>query len=147
MAIRKGMVLFVFSAIFVASNFIPYSLGGAAMSCVTAHVSPQAAEQAVKEFMKTNSTNYGEVTRYLQRSDFEVRGGHFDKAVDSKNPDVRSSEFSVVYLSDDSNYNCPVFSAAIRLLPYSERTWIKLTLVPTPREPSGDAMVSKVEGK
>jgi hypothetical protein len=146
-AVSKRLSFLFLGAVFVASNFVPFSLGGPAMSCVTAHISPRAAEQAVFDFMKSHSTDVGEVVRYLQRSDFEMKGGSFHRTVNSSNSDPLWNGFGLVFLTDESNYSCPVFSAAIRLIPFSERTWISLKLAPKPGEPSGEAVVVNVEGR
>lgn len=148
MTITKRLILLFFGAAFVVSNFIPFSPGGPAMSCVTAHISPDAAEQAVLAFMKSHSADIGEVARYLQRSDFEMIGGNINLPADqSANTDPQFDRFLLVFRANVTNTSCLAFSLALGLIPFSERTWIGLTLTPKPGEPSGNAMVIKVDGR
>lgn len=117
------------------------------MSCVTAHLSPPASEQAVLDFMKSHSANAGEVMRFLQRSDFEVKGGNFYRGdVSTSSSSFNSEDFGLVFLTDDTNYSCLGFSL-LNLIPFNERTWVSLRLAPKQGESSAEAIVVSVDGR
>jgi hypothetical protein len=106
---RKTTAL-VLLGLFVASDFVPYSLGGPAMSCVTTNGAPEYIKSAVLAFISSNSADVAKVTNFALRSDFRIRNASFLSPKYSKNNPPSVNVLSLVFHSNDTNLRCLFFS-------------------------------------
>ncbi len=121
-------------AMYFATQFVPYSVSGPAMSCSVANGNFVLKKSAILQFMSSRSANFGDVTDFLIRSDFKIRNAQFAKPEKKTTGTDDSYYFQAVFQIDDTNTSCAVFGV-LRMMPESST---KLIIVDVSTLATGD---------
>jgi hypothetical protein len=142
---KKRWIALVLAGACVANQFVPFSLGGPAMSCMTAYGKFAGLKSAVNEFMAVHGNDHGEVLQFLNRSDFRVRNLSFESSNDTSinaRPKLEDRMLTLVMVGNDANWTCATL-AVIHDLPGMDKNLLLIELQPHPVF-KNRLMVSKV---